>query len=113
MKYYSSYMDRQQISPEVHQRLLSLEASKPNTGKNHALRFAALAACCVLAAGIGLRQWNGNTRPPVTPPAALSTPFEDTSSTHASSSSPSGFAAYSSTDSEKMMLPMIPFVKSG
>lgn len=110
MKYYSSYMDRQQVSPEIHQRLLSLEPPKPNTGKKHALRFAALAACCVLAAGIGLRQWNGNTRPPVTPSAALSTPFEDTSSTHASSSSPSGFAADSSADSEKMMLPMIPYV---
>ena len=54
MKYYSSYMDRQQISPEAHQRLLNLEPSKPNTGKNHALRFAALAACCAQVAGIGL-----------------------------------------------------------
>ena len=51
MIYYNSYMERQRISPALHERLLSLEA--PRRRMQPAWRrFTALAACCVLAVGL-------------------------------------------------------------
>lgn len=61
MKYYHSYMDRQEISPERHQKLVDLE--KPRKTPSRAwtrygalaawARYGALAACAVLILGAG------------------------------------------------------------
>ena len=53
MKYYISYMDRQAVSPGLHQRLEGLTAAKP---PRPALwkRLGALAACAAVLAGVGL-----------------------------------------------------------
>ena len=57
MKYYISYMKTQQVSPEFHQRLLGLAASAAPSkvpANRRRVQWAALAACCALAAGVGL-----------------------------------------------------------
>lgn len=51
MKYYISYMDRQEISPEVHDRLLRLERPRRRSAW---VRYGALAACAVLVLGLGV-----------------------------------------------------------
>lgn len=52
MEYYKSYMDRQVISPAVHEKLLDLEAPKKRSGSW--LKYGALAACAALIAGVGV-----------------------------------------------------------
>ena len=52
MKYYSSYMDRQEISTETHERLLELTA-KRRPGRPR-VKYGALAACAVLIVGVGV-----------------------------------------------------------
>lgn len=52
MKYYVSYMDRQEISPEVHERLLHLEPSRRRASRQWA-RYTSLAACAALILGVG------------------------------------------------------------
>lgn len=51
MKYYKSYMDRQEISPAVHENLLDLEPPKKRSGPW--LKYGALAACAALIVGVG------------------------------------------------------------
>lgn len=51
MKYYHSYMDRQEISPAVHEKLLNLEGRK-RPSKDMWVQLAALAACCALLVGL-------------------------------------------------------------
>ena len=51
MKNYHSYMDRQEVSPAVHEKLLDLEPPKKRSGPW--LRYGALAACAVLIIGAG------------------------------------------------------------
>ena len=51
MKNYSSYMDRQTISPEAHEALLELE---PGKRRRPLVRYASLAACAALVLGVGL-----------------------------------------------------------
>lgn len=63
MKYYKSYMDRQEISPAVHEKLLNLE-SRPSRPW---LRYGVLAACAALVIGAGV--WRLAPAPaPVTDP---------------------------------------------
>ena len=55
MKYYKMYMNRQEVSPELHARLLSLtEERKPAPARRAWVRWGAMAACCALVAGLGL-----------------------------------------------------------
>lgn len=53
MKYYTSYMDRQEISPAVHEKLLNLEAPKRRS-RPVWVRYGALAACAALVIGAGV-----------------------------------------------------------
>ena len=52
MKHYESYMDRQDVSASLHERLLTLEPPAGPSGGWR--RWGALAACCVLIVGLGL-----------------------------------------------------------
>ena len=52
MKQYKSYMDRQEISPAVHENLLNLEPPKDRSGPSW-VRYGALAACAALLIGVG------------------------------------------------------------
>ena len=54
MKYYTQYMDSQQVSPDFHRRLCEL---KPRPRRSHVGQIAALAACgaaACLALYVGL-----------------------------------------------------------
>ena len=51
MKQYKSYMDRQEISPAVHENLLNLEAGKKSA--RPWMKYGALAACAALIIGVG------------------------------------------------------------
>lgn len=64
MKYYDSYMERQEVSPELHERLLNLEVRKKSA--HPWLRYGALAACAALIIGAGV--WKLAPQPQ-TPPA--------------------------------------------
>ena len=52
MKNYEMYMDRQSVSDSLHEGLLTLEPPARRSGDWR--RWGALAACCVLAVGLGL-----------------------------------------------------------
>ena len=52
MKQYESYMERQEVSASFHEKLLTLEPPARRSGDWK--RWGALAACCLLAAGLGL-----------------------------------------------------------
>lgn len=52
MKYYKSYLDRQEISPAVHEKLLNLEP--PSKRPAPWLKYGALAACAALIIGVGV-----------------------------------------------------------
>lgn len=54
MKYYVNYMDRQTVSPALHEALLDLEAPRP---KRHWQSYAALAACLAVVVGLGVWRW--------------------------------------------------------
>lgn len=59
MKYYTQYMDSQQVSPDFHRRLCEL---KPRPRRSHAGQMAALAACgaaACLALYVGLSPASG------------------------------------------------------
>jgi hypothetical protein len=72
MKYYVSYCDRQEISPEMHAKLLALGEEKegqPQTGKPRKrwkplAALVALAACCVIIPAVGLPIHTSNTVAP-------------------------------------------------
>ena len=63
MKYYKSYMDRQEISPAVHENLLNLEAGKKSA--RPWMKYGALAACAALIIGVGA--WKLAPAPATTP----------------------------------------------
>ena len=52
MNYYKLYMDRQEISPAVHDKLIALEPPKKRSAPW--LRYGALAACAALIIGVGV-----------------------------------------------------------
>lgn len=57
MRYYRDYMDRQQVNGALHDRLIGLEIPKGSGTKTGRWpKVAALAACCVLAVGLGMWQ---------------------------------------------------------
>ena len=59
MESYKSYFDRQTVSPELHEKLLAI-GRQPRTERRRRpfspawKKWAALAACCALALGLGL-----------------------------------------------------------
>lgn len=59
MKYYKSYWDRQEISPDVHEKLINLEP--PARCARPWLKYGALAACAALVIGVGV--WKLAPRP--------------------------------------------------
>lgn len=63
MKQYKSYMDRQEISPAVHENLLNLEAGKKSA--RPWMKYGALAACAALIIGVGV--WKLAPAPATTP----------------------------------------------
>ena len=105
MKYYHSYMNRQEISPEVHGKLLSLEPPA-KARRSPWAGVAALAACCALVVGLAL--WRGGssapTPPPVLPGAVSSqeVPFQSNEAFQSVTVEPN--------DSQNLMLPMIPYI---
>ena len=52
MKYYRSYMDRQEVSAGAHEKLLDLNVPRKAPRRSRA-KYGALAACAVLIAGVG------------------------------------------------------------
>ncbi len=54
MKYYRSYMDRQEISPAAHEKLLNLRVRPRRAPHRRRAVCAALAACAVLLLGVGV-----------------------------------------------------------
>ncbi len=71
MEYYETYMARQEVSPDLHARLLALEAPKQKKKGGIYMKFGALAACAALIFGLGSGWWH--TSPPAaTSPVAVS-----------------------------------------
>jgi len=105
MKYYNSYMNRQEISPEAHGKLLSLEPPA-KARRTPWAGAAALAACCALAVGLAL--WRGGSPAPTPPPVLPGA----VSSQEVPSQSNGAFQSVTvePSDSQKLMLPMIPYI---
>lgn len=123
MKYYQSYMDRQHISPELHQKLLSLSnMPQRKASPKPWLRSGALAACCALVLGAWVWKLapsqSGGPAPGVIA-AASSQAEQDPSSSAAAgdvvqdSSDPHRFVADGGVEADKMMMPMIPAICYG
>lgn len=109
MKNYHSYMERQHISPEGHQKLLELERKPAPEKRNKArnwMRYGALAACCALVLGLGLWKLAPGQKGSAVLPAS-------SSGTQGASGQPTldgtGFTVEGS-GGEKLMLPMIPYI---
>lgn len=122
MKYYYSYMDRQCVSPEFHQKLLALaDAPARRPSPRPWLQFGTLAACCALVLGLGIWKLSpsssGGPNPGMIP--ASSSQGEQSPDNSAAgdiaqdSSNPYRFVADSGVDIDKMMMPMIPAIQYG
>lgn len=102
MKQYCLYMNRQEIAPTAHERLLSLgEKTRPKRRPHRWKDLAALAACCALVLGFGV-MWGGREGPE--PPSAGAPLVLDGSAV-----SPERFEV-TGPDGEKRMFPMIPYI---
>lgn len=109
MKYYKSYMDRQEISPAVHEKLLDLEP--PKKRPSPWLKYGALAACAVLIVGVGV--WKLAPRPHTVPDpgqsagqfAANYDPLPGEKDVVGPDDS---FVVNSPVENDKLMFPMIP-----
>lgn len=72
MKDYKAYMDRQEVTPEFHQKLLDLkQAPARRTPAIRWQRFGALAACCALALGVGVWKWTPQAQPQMAEDAVI------------------------------------------
>lgn len=119
MKYYRSYMDRQEISAAAHDRLMDLEVPSKAAHRPWA-KYGVLAACAVLIAGIGVwRGVLGSAQGPKTDPvadAATSKPAqtEEVGGLQPDGAQPveplEGFVVHSSAKSEKLALPIVPAI---
>ncbi len=124
MKYYKSYFDRQRVSPEFHQKLLSLERNEsPNPqqkGVSYYMKFGALAACAALLIGLGSRVLTPGPAAPSVPglpegvpapsqPGTVSDPiaFEPSLDGDAAPVNPNAFTAAAPGSEAKLMFPMI------
>lgn len=103
MKQYCLYMERQEISPAAHERLLSLRESgrsKRQPRKWNGLMV--LAACCALVLGLGLL-WGGPEKP--AEPPSVGAPLAPNQS-----EVPDESLEVTGPGGEKWMLPMIPYI---
>ena len=123
MKHYKSYMDRQELSTETHEKLLNLDIKK-RTARPWA-RYGALAACAALVLGVGV--WK--LAPAPTPDGAGQfasdyTPLPGQSDTAGPEDHPLqtddgqtgkadyfGFVVSSPVEGDKLMFPMIPYIR--
>ena len=115
MKYYKSYLERQEISQETHKRLLALGENSLSTGRavtsrtRWGHRWGALAACCALALGLGV--WHLAQPAPPGGQTAADAIYPGIKDTYGPGEEPpSGFTVAEGPDGEKMMLPCIPYV---
>lgn len=114
MRYYRSYMDRQEISRETHAKLLELKAPR-RTARPWA-KYGALAACAALVLGVGV--WKLSPAPAPAPAQSGSQLTLDGSSVPEDRPLPSGtvalgdwetgFVVGDSSATEKLTFPMIP-----
>ncbi|MCI8304414.1 MAG: hypothetical protein HFF52_07285 [Lawsonibacter sp.] len=115
MKHYKSYMDRQEISPAVHEKLLNLEPPKGRSGPSW-VRYGALAACAALLIGVGV--WKLAPAPvqkPVQSGSQLTLDSAGTSQDHPlqsdaaqSGTAHSRFVVNSPAEGGKLAFPMLP-----
>lgn len=116
MESYKSYFDRQTVSPELHEKLLAI-GRQPRAERRHRplspawKKWAALAACCALALGLGLWRLSapGETGSGACVPPAVSSPPEDSSS-HSGENRESGFQVEGSETTGTAFLPAIPYI---
>lgn len=113
MKYYHSYMDRQEIPPELHEKLMNLDG--PRKAPRHTrARYAALAACAVLVLGLGVWKGLGAAKPLPAPnsdsrqPAGCTHPPAETDA--ADRGGLRGFVVHSPAEGDKLMFPMVPAI---
>lgn len=81
MNGYRSYFDRQAMPEALRGRLMELE---PARKRGRRLRWAALAACCLLAAGVGFWRLTGPAVPPEPLPLPSAPPTESAPAADAS-----------------------------
>lgn len=107
MKYYKSYMDGQELSPDRHAKLLRLAPGVPvgRSTKNRWRRWGALAACCALILGVGL--WRLAPQPQTAGDAVVPG-TKDTFGPGETPADQSGFVVKG--DSGKLMFPMLPAI---
>ena len=121
MKYYDSYMDRQEISRETHGKLLELSARR-RPGQRW-LKYGALAACAALIVGVGVWRLVPVSDPPdisceagqfaadYTPlPGETDTVGPDYAGTSQTDDAATSFVVSSPTEGGKQMFPMIPYI---
>ena len=111
MKYYKSYMERQELSPERREQLLALgRENRPAARPVRRWRgMAALAACCALLVGVGLGVWRDSARPAPVEEPAFHTEVDGTGEGTFLPASSAG--THSGSSGGERMLPMIPYVK--
>ena len=121
MKYYSSYMDRQEISQETHEKLLELTPRRRSA--RPWARYGALAACAALIVGVGV--WRmvpasdpgdisceaGQFAPGYTPqPGESDTVGPDYTGDSQADDTATSFVVSSPSEGGKLMFPMIPYI---
>lgn len=128
MKHYNSYMDRQEISRETHERLLGLTAQRRPARPWG--RYGALAACAALIVGVGVWKFSPASMPGPDPAqsstgqfAAGYTPLPGQTDTvgpedhliladgSQADDAETGFVVSSPTEGGKLMFPMIPAIQ--
>ncbi len=109
MKYYKSYMDRQEISPAVHENLLNL---KPSKGRARPwVKYGALAACAALIIGVGVWRLALTPAPVTDPPQSagqFASDYEPLPGEKDVVEPGDCFVVDSPVESGKLMFPMIP-----
>lgn len=113
MRYYRSYMDRQEISAGTHEKLMDLDVSR-KASRRPWVSYAALAACAALILGVGA--WKLGPAPTADQPgpAALHTPAQteelgDPQPDDAQPLAPAeGFVVSGPAQGDKLAFPMIP-----
>ena len=117
MRYYHSYMDRQEISPSAHEKLLNLRAER-KLPRRPWVRYAALAACAALILGVGV--WGLNTGSTADQPGSPSPVDQAPAPTEAVNlpqpddahpvEPPEGFVVSGPAQGDKLAFPMIPYI---
>ncbi len=120
MKYYKSFLDRQEVSPALHEKLQNLEGAKKCSRRPWA-RYGVLAACAALIVAAGV--WKLSPRPA---PVQYSSTGDASSHEEVMHGQPgltpdtstiilgdweSGFVVNSPTDGDKLMFPMTPAIR--